>query len=179
VKHRYLILLAVLAVIFLASPVLAAYNPNFTQIIPTNGTIVTHVNQTYMIYDQDAVTLWDFYFYIIVGLILFILSCILSCWPDRFNEIDAMFSGISSFALFIASFRSQAVDVVTSYGATSVLNGSQINVYLMENHTLYHFDYSGVFLWVLSTIALINTIRILITHKRFEQMMVQQQGGMK
>jgi hypothetical protein len=164
-NYRILILLVLL--LSIASTVSAAYtNQNFTPIF--NKTDIVHVNQSYIIYDQNAIPLVEWIIELTMGLLFFILSCIYSARADG-REVDALFSVMSMFPMFVAAFTATSIDVVTGYGVTA--NALSPAVYtLIENHTIYHFDITGIVLWIFSMISTLNTIRIVVNHKKFDAM---------
>ena len=175
--HAGKILLLVFAALLLAAPAMAATGvPNFTPIIPTNGSEMVHVNQTYITGDNGSMPVFAFLTFLFLGVLFFILSCIVSAYPERFNEIDLIFAALASMFLFLVSFNATSVDVVTSSGATSVVNGTRVMVYLLENHTNYPLALSGLSLWAFSFISSVNTIRILVNGRRLAQLTNEKQG---
>jgi hypothetical protein len=166
---KYSAILSVLVLLLLVGSVSAAFTPNYTPII--NKTDILHVNQSYIIADQNAISWPEWLFEVTLGLVLFILSSYFSTKPEC-RDIDAIFSAMSCLPLFVAAFTCTAIDHVTGYGATSVWS-TQLNApifYLIENHTIYHFDITGIVLWIFSMIATLNTIRIVVNHRKFDQM---------
>jgi hypothetical protein len=137
---------------------------------------VMYINQTYVIADQPAMSEDEWFFITVLGIALFVTSTILSLFPWA-NEVDAMLSGISTLPLFISAFSATAIDKVTSYGVTSMFNATSGLRYwaLLENHTIYHYDITGIFLWAFSFIAVLNTIRMVVNHKRIERLVGDKQ----
>ena len=159
------IALVLLALVFLIAAVSADanYTPVFTNIDQV------HVNQSYKIYDQNATPFAAWLFEVVIGFILFFASLYASTRPEM-GEIDGLMSAMSCLPLFVAAFESTAIEMVTGYGvaATTISN---VQYYVMlENHTIYHFDIAGVVLWIFSMISTLNTIRIVINHRKFNQM---------
>jgi hypothetical protein len=169
IEHRVLILgfLAITLLILFGSGVYAANN-NFSQIIPPNGNNV-YINSTYTIANQNATPFMEWIFEVSLGITLFLTSCILSTRDDS-KEIDAMISAMSTLPLFVAAFTSTSIDMVTSFGGGPgiVMVNNTPTWILMENHTIYHFDITGIVLWVFSMIAVVNTIRIFMNHRRID-----------
>ena len=172
---RYRSLLLILLPLLLVSVAAGSTtytNPNFTPIY--NKTDVVHVNQSYVIADQNAISWPEWLFEALLGLFLFVLSTILSTKPEySAQQLDAMFSAMSMLPMFVAAFSSTAIDFVTSSGAAA--NAVTPAVYtLMENHTIYHFDTTGIVLWIFAVISTLNTIRIVVNHRKFDQMFKSQ-----
>jgi hypothetical protein len=157
--------LLLIAISFLISSVSAVYsNANFTPIVQYPEKV--HINQTYVIADQNAISYAEWLFLIVLGFVLFFASLYASTQPAM-GEIDGLLSAMSCLPMFIAAFTATAVDFVTSYGVTATANTTFPIYMLLENHTIYHFDLSGIVLWIFSMIATINTIRIVINHRKF------------
>ena len=163
-----LILFSILILIGTAS---AAFNPNYTMV--SNKTDILHVNQSYIIADQNAISFNEWLFEVVLAFALFFASIYASTQTGTmWREVDGLLSAMSCLPMFVAAFTCTAIDVVTGYGATStwstVLNAPIF--YLIENHTIYHYDITGIVLWVFSMIATLNTIRVVVNHRKFDQM---------
>ena len=159
---RRLLLTATLLAFFTATAVMA-YPNNFTPVFNDTQERV-HLNQTYVIADQAATPFMEWLFCALTGLSLFLLSCILSCDP-RYQEVDSFIAALSTPPTFIAAFTSNQIDIVTSYGTSAISGAGQNYVYATELHTIYHFDYTAIMLWLLMVCTILNMIRIML-HKR-------------
>jgi hypothetical protein len=165
--------LFLLAILFLISSVSATYsNANFTPIIQYPEKV--HVNQSYAIADQNAISWAEWLFITLLGFVLFFASLYASTRPEM-AEIDGLLSAMSCLPMFIAAFTATSIDFVTSYGATTAGNITYPIYVLLENHTIYHFDLTGIVLWVFSMIATVNTIRIVVNHRKFNTMFKEKQ----
>jgi hypothetical protein len=162
------ITLLLLAVLFLVSSVSATYaNANFTPIIQYPEKV--HVNQSYVIADQNAISWFEWLFLVVLGFALFFTSLYASTRPEM-SEIDGLLSAMSCLPMFISAFTATSIDFVTSYGMAATSNVTFPIYVLLENHTIYHFDLTGIVLWVFSMIATVNTIRIVVNHRKFGKM---------
>lgn len=175
-SHRLLsITIIILAALCILIPAVSAstYPANFSPIIPTNATNpaqITHYNQSYIIYDQFAFP-WIAWFNMAwMGIIFFTLACLFSCYPERCGEVDALFGCLSTITLFIAAMSASSIDMVTSSGVTSQVYNGTIYWMSMENHMIYHYDITGYFFWIFSFIATLNTLRIIVNHRRITQL---------
>lgn len=140
-----------------------------------NNTDIARYNTSIHIYDQSATTAVEWIAILVIGIGLFLLSCILSM-SQAANEIDAMISVLSWIPIGIAAYTARAIDMVTGYGVASEysyptpLNTQYDKFVLMESHTIYHFDLTAIFLWILWVVAVLNTIRIILNHRKLERM---------
>jgi hypothetical protein len=164
-----LVLFALLAGILLIASVNAA-SPNFTQTFPSYE--IVHVNTTYQIASANATSSYEFFMELIMGFVLFFASLYTSTKPEM-HQIDGILSAMSTLPMFVAAFTATSVDFVTSYGVTGlVTNTSTVTEWaLIENHTVYHFDITGFVLWVFSVISTLNLIRIVVNHRKYDQIM--------
>jgi hypothetical protein len=170
IKYAILVIAAVAALLLLL-PSASAYtfNPNFTAVTNSSNTVAT-LNQTYTLSDQPVTYVGIWFFDAIIGLVFFVLSCWFSTKSDC-GEIDSMFAAMSTVPLFIAAFNSSAVDVVTGYGTTSQVINGIMYVYYSEQHTIYHFDFTGIEMWILVVISILNLMRIML-NKRNQQVIL-------
>ena len=171
-NYRAILLLILIG--FLLVPVVSAANPNYTSTFNTTGSVVV-VNQSYHIYDQNATAYPEWLFEVVLGLVLFFASLYASTKPEM-SEIDGILSVMSMLPMFVAAFTATSIDYVTGYGVTSTLIGTVQYYVLLENHTIYHYDITGIVLWIFSMIATLNTIRIVVNHRKFDRMF-KEEGG--
>jgi hypothetical protein len=163
----FLVVFVVLFSILLISSVDAAGSLNFTQNFSVNE--VARANVTYILSTANSTSLYEFLIELIMGMGLFLLSLWASTKPEM-NEIDGILSAMSTLPLFVAAFTATSVEVVTSFGTDALYYNNITEWVLRENHTVYHFDITGIVLWMFSVIATLNTIRIVINHRKFNQM---------
>lgn len=166
---NYRIILLLLILVALISPVLAgAAAGNFTKTIDSPEK--ARYNQSYMIATQQSVSLYEWLFLVTLGLSLFLLSLFASVKPEN-NQIDAIMAALGIPPLLVSALTCTSIDVVTGYGVAAQLYAEFTPVYtLMENHTIYHFDLTGIVLWIFFAVSVLNLIRILLNHRRYETM---------
>ena len=166
-KYRVFLLLLVLSA--LVGPVLAgAAAGNFTKTIdfPEKA----RYNQSYMIGTSNATPFEEWLFITLLGLSFLVLSLFASTKHEN-NQIDALLAALAVVPIMIGAVTSTSIDIVTGYGAVAALYAEFTPVYtLMENHTIHHFDLTGIFLWILWLVSVLNLIRILLNHRRYETM---------
>lgn len=171
---NYRAIFVLIFIALLASPVFAhALSLNYTKLIqyPEQA----RYNQSYMIATGNSTSVYEWFFITILGLVFFILSLFASTKPEN-NQIDALLAALSTLPILISALTSTAIDVVTGYGATSQPGTDPpstvdyIVTYVLENHTIYHFDLTSIFLWILFAVSVLNLIRILLNHRRYETM---------
>jgi len=167
-RLKILLLAAILFSLLLTNVSAADFGHTF------NDTDIIHYNQSFTFYNDKVTPIQEWKFLAWLGVSLFIIACLLSTIPEA-NEIDAMFSVMAWFPLGLSALTSTSIGAVTGSGAisgTQVLSGADYNVWvLLENHTVYHFDLTAIMMWIFLAIAILNTIRIILNHRKLEQMM--------
>ena len=167
-NYRALSLLILIGFLFV--PLVSA--ANYTVAFPITNVVV--VNQSYHIFDQNATAFPEWIFEVVLGLVLFFAALYASTKPEM-GEIDSILSVMSCFPMFVAAFMATSIDYVTGYGVASTVINNISYYALVENHTIYHYDITGLVLWVFSVIATLNTIRVIVNHRKFDRMF-QQKG---
>lgn len=164
--YRIILLSLILFAVAVTNASAVDFNRTFNQ------TDIVHYNTSVNIAGEGATPSQEWHFLAWLGIDLFILACVLSMMPEA-HEIDAVLSGMSCFPLGISALTATSVMQVTGTGVASgiqVLSGQNYNVWvLLENHTIYHFDLTSIMLWIFTVIAVLNTIRIILNHRRLEQ----------
>jgi tellurite resistance protein TehA-like permease len=129
---------------------------NFTPAF--NVTEQVHYNVSYIIANQppQMTTSTVYIVFGLVGIGLLLLS-VMNIAPTC-NDL----SGVMAALFFVISaIQSFAVDTVTGFGVTGIINPGNVNEFvLMENHTIYHYDFWGVAFGILFIIALANLYRL-------------------
>jgi len=143
-------------------------NPNFTANF--SATDVVHYNISYVIANQPpqmtTAVVWIIFALLGIGLLLLsVMSKEETC-----NDLSGI---LATLFLFISSIQAFAVDTVTGFGVTGVTDSGAHEFVLMENHTIYHYDFWGVALGVVFVMSLANIYRLWLDHKRI----TEQQSG--
>ena len=153
-------LLLILSSIFLTSPAAAA---NFSREFLYSD--IVHVNQTYMLETSGAVPFPLWAGSAALGIVLLILS--LLSFP---NGEEILVSIGAWFPIAYAMYSAvTAVDMVSGFGATSILSGSTQTFALLIGHTVYQWPVIAAGLFVLLLVAVGNTYRIHLNVKRLQQ----------
>jgi hypothetical protein len=81
--------------------------------------------------------------------------------------------------LFISTIQAFSVNTVTGYGVTNLyVNGIRTFV-LMENHTIYHYDFIGVALGICFIIAIANQYRLWLEWRRVKEVSSDEEEEMR
>ena len=129
-----------------------------------NYTEQVHYNVSYIIAQQPVQmttsTVWIVFALVGISLLIISVMNIEETCNDLSGVMAAMF-------LFISAIQAFAVDTVTGFGVTSVVNTGSVNEFvLMENHTIYHYDFWGVSLGILFVISMANLYRLWLDSRR-------------
>ena len=123
-----------------------------------------HYNVSYIIANQppNMTTAVVFIVFGMVGLGLLLLS-VMNIDPVC-NDLSGV---LASLFLSITTVQAFAVDTVTGFGVTGVVNPGNVNEFvLMENHTIYHYDFWGVAFGILFIISMANLYRLWLDSRR-------------
>ena len=129
-----------------------------------NSTEVVHYNVSYIIANQPVQmttsTVWIVF--ALVGISLLIISVMNI--EETCNDLSGL---MATIFLFVSAIQAFAVDTVTGFGVTSVVNPGNVNEFvLMENHSIYHYDIWGVALGILFVISMANLYRLWLDYHR-------------
>lgn len=134
---------------------------NFTPAF--NASEQVHYNVSYIIANQPVqmTTANVWIVFALVGLGLLLLSVL--NLEDTCNDLSGI---LASLFLSISTIQSFAVDTVTGFGVTSILDSGVHEFVLMESHTIYHYDFWGVALGIMFVISLANLYRLWLDYRR-------------
>ena len=134
---------------------------NFTPAF--NYTEQVHYNVSFMIANQPVQmttpTVWMVF--ALVGLGLLLLSVL--NLADECNDLSGV---LATLFLFVSTMQAFAVDTVTGFGMNGILDSGIHEFALMENHTIYHYDFWGVVLGICFVIAMANLYRLFLNYHR-------------
>lgn len=134
---------------------------NFTPAF--NYTDQVHYNVSYIIANQPVQmttpTVWVVFAFLGIGLLLLSVLNI----ADTCNDLSGV---LATIFLFISALQAFAVDTVSGFGVTSLLDSGIRTFALMENHTIYHYDFWGVALGLTFVISLANLYRLWLDSRR-------------
>ena len=134
---------------------------NFTPAF--NASEQVHYNVSYIIANQPVQmttpTVWVVFTLVGIGLLLLSVLNL----EDTCNDLSGI---LASAFLFISAIQAFAVDTVTGFGVTSLLDSGVHEFVLMENHTIYHYDLFGVALGIMFIISLANLYRLWLDSRR-------------
>ena len=135
-----------------------------------------HYNQSFSIayqpvnYQTD--TLW--LVTCLIGIAMLLMSAM-----DFNYVVKDLTSIFASLFLFISTVQAFAVDTVTGYGVTNLEVGGIRTFALMENHTIYHYDFIGVALGICFAISIANTYRLRLERRRVEEVATDEREEMR
>ena len=135
-----------------------------------------HYNQSFSIayqpvnYQTD--TLW--LVTCLIGIAMLLMSAM-----DFNYVVKDLTSIFASLFLFISTVQAFAVDTVTGYGVTNLEVGGIRTFALMENHTIYHYDFIGVALGICFAISIANTYRLWLERRRVEEVATDEREEMR
>jgi len=135
-----------------------------------------HYNQSFSIayqpvnYQTD--TLW--LVTCLIGIAMLLMSAM-----DFNYVVKDLTSIFASPFLFISTVQAFAVDTVTGYGVTNLEVGGIRTFALMENHTIYHYDFIGVALGICFAISIANTYRLWLERRRVEEVATDEREEMR
>jgi len=137
-----------------------------------------HYNQSFSIayqpvnYQTD--TLW--LVTCLIGLGMLLLSTLARRLSRELTDVTSI---LSTVFLFLAAIWSFQVDTVTGYGVTNLEVGGIRTFALMENHTIYHYDFIGVALGICFAISIANTYRLWLERRRVEEVATDEREEMR
>ena len=135
-----------------------------------------HYNQSFSIayqpvnYQTD--TLW--LVTCLIGIAMLLMSAM-----DFNYVVKDLTSIFASLFLFISTVQAFAVDTVTGYGVTNLEVGGIRTFALMENHTIYHYDFIGVALGICFAISIANIYRLWLERRRVEEVATDEREEMR
>lgn len=147
---------------------------NFTQYF--NQSDLIHYNSSTIIANQPVQMTTELIWIVfaLLGIAMLLMSAM-----DFNYVVKDLTSIFATLFLFISTIQAFSVNTVTGYGVTNLdVNGIRTFV-LMENHTIYHYDFIGVALGICFIIAIANQYRLWLEWRRVKEVSSDEEEEMR